>query len=133
MRQSIWHRSAPQYLLAGHIRTLTKVRIWGEICGGASHRHVVDRDGAPEAGQRRDLCKLVSRLGRSRCPCDICGAGRATPRTGGCVAFAMRLSPLDPAMPSLQATTAYAHFFAGRYDEALSWAGMALRQRPDFV
>jgi len=49
------------------------------------------------------------------------------------LARAMRLSPLDPAMPSLQATTAYAHFFAGRYDEALSWAGMALRQRPDFV
>jgi adenylate cyclase len=46
------------------------------------------------------------------------------------LARAMRLSPLDPLMPSLQATTAYAHFFAGRYDEASSWAGMALRERP---
>ncbi len=43
----------------------------------------------------------------------------------------MRLSPLDPLIVQMQAATAYAHFFAGRYDAASSWAGMALRERPD--
>jgi len=46
-------------------------------------------------------------------------------------AHAMRLSPLDPLMPEVQAGTAHAHLFAGRYDEACSWAGMALRELPD--
>jgi TolB-like protein/class 3 adenylate cyclase/tetratricopeptide (TPR) repeat protein len=46
------------------------------------------------------------------------------------LARAMRLSPLDPLMSSLRATTAFAHFFAGRYDEASSWAEMTLRERP---
>ena len=49
------------------------------------------------------------------------------------LARAMRLSPLDPLIGMMQNATAYAHFFAGRYDEASSWAGMALRDRPDFV
>jgi tetratricopeptide (TPR) repeat protein len=42
----------------------------------------------------------------------------------------MRLSPLDPSqrMPS---GTAHAHFFLGRYDEAASWAAMALQDNPD--
>jgi predicted Zn-dependent protease len=31
----------------------------------------------------------------------------------------------------MQLGTAHAHFFAGRYDEALSWAKMALREVPD--
>jgi len=30
----------------------------------------------------------------------------------------------------MQQGTAHAHFFAGRYDEALSWAKMALRELP---
>jgi adenylate cyclase len=46
-------------------------------------------------------------------------------------ARAMRLSPLDPLIDRMQAATAHAHFFAGRYDVASSWAGMALRDRPD--
>jgi len=46
-------------------------------------------------------------------------------------AHAMRLSPLDPLMPWIQAATAHAHFFAGRYDEASSWAEMALRELPE--
>jgi len=29
-------------------------------------------------------------------------------------------------------TTAHAHFFAGRYDEASSWAAMTLREWPDY-
>jgi len=47
-------------------------------------------------------------------------------------ARAMRLSPLDPNVPGMQAGTAYAHFFLGRYDEAASWAAMALQNNPDF-
>jgi len=32
----------------------------------------------------------------------------------------------------MQNGTAHAHFFAGRYEEASSWAAMVLRERPDF-
>jgi TolB-like protein/Tfp pilus assembly protein PilF len=46
-------------------------------------------------------------------------------------AQAMRLSPIDPGLSGMQQGTAHAHFFAGRYDEAVSWAKMALRERPD--
>ncbi len=46
-------------------------------------------------------------------------------------ARAMRLSPLDPTMPRMQAATADAHFHAGRFDEAASWATTALREAPD--
>jgi adenylate cyclase len=41
-------------------------------------------------------------------------------------ARAMRLSPLDPLIADVQAATAHAHFFAGRYEEAASWAAMAM-------
>ena len=44
----------------------------------------------------------------------------------------MRLSPLDPWVTGMRAGTAYAHFFLGRYDEAASWAAMALQDNPDF-
>jgi adenylate cyclase len=47
------------------------------------------------------------------------------------LALAMRLSPLDPAFHAMQAATASAHFFAGRYDEAASWAQRALREQPN--
>ena len=47
-------------------------------------------------------------------------------------ARAMRLSPLDPFVPGMRAGTAHAHFLLGRYDEAASWAAMALQDRPDF-
>jgi tetratricopeptide (TPR) repeat protein len=47
-------------------------------------------------------------------------------------AHAMRLSPLDPRLTAMQVGTAHAHFFLGRYDEAASWAAMALQDRPDF-
>ena len=46
-------------------------------------------------------------------------------------AHAMRLSPIDPLTFFMQYGTAHAHFFAGRYDEAHSWAKMALREQPD--
>jgi TolB-like protein/class 3 adenylate cyclase len=49
------------------------------------------------------------------------------------IARAMRLSPLEPHFDRMQAATANAHFFAGRYDIAVSWAGMALRASPDNV
>jgi Caspase domain len=37
----------------------------------------------------------------------------------------MRLSPVDPFLFGMQQGSASAHFFAGRYDEALTWAKMA--------
>jgi len=43
-------------------------------------------------------------------------------------ARAMRLSPLDPLAGAMRAGTAYAHFLLGRYDEAASWAAMALQE-----
>jgi TolB-like protein len=46
---------------------------------------------------------------------------------------AMRLSPLDPLMASvMQNGLAHAHFFAGRYDEALTSAATMQRELPDF-
>ena len=47
-------------------------------------------------------------------------------------ARAMRLSPLDPRVTATRAGTAHAHFFLGRYDEAASWAAMALQDNPDY-
>ena len=49
------------------------------------------------------------------------------------LARAMRLSPLDQLIEWMQAATAHAHFLAGRYDTASSWAGIALRTSPDTV
>jgi TolB-like protein len=45
------------------------------------------------------------------------------------VAHAMRLSPRDPFLGVMQGAAASALFFAGRYDEAWSWAEKALRER----
>ena len=47
-------------------------------------------------------------------------------------ARAMRLSPLDPQLTLMQVGTAFGHFYLGRYDEAASWAAMALQDNPDF-
>lgn len=47
-------------------------------------------------------------------------------------ARAMRLSPHDPQMAGMQVATAFAHFIAGRYDDALSWAQAAVRSQPHF-
>jgi TolB-like protein len=47
-------------------------------------------------------------------------------------ARAMRLSPLDPRAMSIRSGTAHAYFLLGRYDEAASWAEMALQDNPDF-
>jgi TolB-like protein len=46
---------------------------------------------------------------------------------------AMRLSPQDPNFFNMQAATAGAHFVAGRYDEALSWATAAVKSQPNYV
>lgn len=46
---------------------------------------------------------------------------------------AMRLSPLDPEMYRMQAGMAVAHLFAGRFDEASSWATKAYRDLPIFL
>ena len=47
-------------------------------------------------------------------------------------ARAMRMSPLDPHVVGMQTGTAHAHFMAGRYAQAASWAAMALWDAPDF-
>ena len=46
---------------------------------------------------------------------------------------AMRLSPLDPLSFRAQGGIAFAHFLAGRYDEAIKWAETALRERPNYI
>jgi adenylate cyclase len=43
----------------------------------------------------------------------------------------MRLGPFDPWAIGMRGGTAHAHFFLGRYDEAASWAAMALQVNPD--
>ena len=50
-----------------------------------------------------------------------------------CEARAMRLSPQDPLMYTMQTATAAAHFYAGRYAEASSWAERAVQARPNFL
>jgi adenylate cyclase len=47
------------------------------------------------------------------------------------VGRAMRLSPSDPDSFSMYCALAFAHFFAGRFGEAASWADRAARQKPD--
>jgi tetratricopeptide (TPR) repeat protein len=49
------------------------------------------------------------------------------------LARAMRLSPLDPLMFVLQSYTAFAHFRAGRYDEAWPLAERSCREQPYFL
>src|SRR5262249_62129148 len=46
---------------------------------------------------------------------------------------AMRLSPLDPMSFRSLGAVAFAHFVAGRYDEASLWAERALRERANFL
>ena len=46
---------------------------------------------------------------------------------------AVRLSPLDPLIFIVQNGIVLAHFFAGRYEEALSWAQKTLRQNPNYA
>ncbi len=43
-----------------------------------------------------------------------------------------RMSPLDPQMPLALSVSAFAHFFAERYGEALSQIDEVLRENPDF-
>jgi tetratricopeptide (TPR) repeat protein len=45
----------------------------------------------------------------------------------------MRLSPRDPLVFRAQCGVGFAHFLAGRYDEASLWAEAALRMRPTFL
>jgi TolB-like protein/class 3 adenylate cyclase len=47
-------------------------------------------------------------------------------------ARAMRLSPLDPILYNMHVGTAFAHFLAGRYDDASGWANKALREQPNY-
>jgi TolB-like protein/DNA-binding winged helix-turn-helix (wHTH) protein len=44
----------------------------------------------------------------------------------------IRLSPLDPALFNMHVGIAFAHFLAGRYGEATSWAQKALQEGPNY-
>src|SRR5262245_370326 len=46
---------------------------------------------------------------------------------------AMRLSPLDPLTYFASTGMAFAHAFAGHYDEAISWATKALHEQPNWA
>jgi adenylate cyclase len=46
---------------------------------------------------------------------------------------ALRVSPLDPLRHTISTAMAYAHFFAGRNDEATALATAVVRRQPDFV
>jgi adenylate cyclase len=48
------------------------------------------------------------------------------------LARAMRLSPLDPLMFAIKGGIALAHFVAGHYDEASSWAEQSLAEQKDY-
>jgi len=48
-------------------------------------------------------------------------------------AHAMRLSPLDPHSIGMQAGTAFAHFIAGRFEEASLWAGKAMWEQTNYL
>ena len=45
----------------------------------------------------------------------------------------MRLSPLDPALFSMQNGVAIAHFLAGRYDDASLRAEKSFREQPKYL
>jgi tetratricopeptide (TPR) repeat protein len=45
---------------------------------------------------------------------------------------AMRLSPLDPNLYNMHVGMGFAHFLAGRFDEASSWSRRALHEQPNF-
>jgi TolB-like protein/class 3 adenylate cyclase len=45
---------------------------------------------------------------------------------------ALRLSPLDPRLFLMQTGMAYAHFFAGRYEEGVTWATRAVQSQSKF-
>jgi tetratricopeptide (TPR) repeat protein len=43
----------------------------------------------------------------------------------------MRISPLDPVLPWIRSASAFAHAFAGRYDEAVQFAEQSLSEQPN--
>jgi adenylate cyclase len=45
----------------------------------------------------------------------------------------MRLSPRDPALFGFLSGVAWAHFAAGRYEDAVDWARRSLKQRSDWI
>ena len=46
---------------------------------------------------------------------------------------AIRLSPLDPLLVGMQTAIAFAHFCAGRHEQAVTWSEKALGEQPAFV
>src|SRR5262245_56739273 len=50
-----------------------------------------------------------------------------------CLKQALRLNPLDPLVYRVHALLAYAYFFSGQNDQALSWAEKAFLAQPSFL
>jgi tetratricopeptide (TPR) repeat protein len=50
-----------------------------------------------------------------------------------CLERAMRLSPLDPGLHTMQTATALAYFVGGDYASSLAWADKASREGPTFL
>ena len=46
---------------------------------------------------------------------------------------AIRLSPLDPLLVGMQTVIAFAHFCAGRHEQAVTWSEKALGEQPTFA
>ena len=46
---------------------------------------------------------------------------------------AIRLSPLDPLLVGMQTAIAFAHFCAGRYEQAATWSERAVTEQPNFA
>ena len=115
----------------------------------ASRRHRNGRSRSPLLGR---TCACLFFQGRRPgfvacrpCPRARCefGDSLATKRLGPrlCRRFrwgnrslnkAMRLNPLDPRVFLTQSAMAFAHFIAGRDDDAAEWATMALRVKPNW-
>jgi tetratricopeptide (TPR) repeat protein len=49
------------------------------------------------------------------------------------ITHALRLSPSDPHSFSMYCAMAFAHFFAGAYGDAISWAERAAREKPNVL
>ena len=47
--------------------------------------------------------------------------------------LALRMSPHDPLKAFFYSGTGVAHYYAGRFDEAVEWARNAVRERPGFT
>src|SRR5262249_33647263 len=69
-------------------------------------------------------------IGRDAIACSPRRAVSCHPRTTTTISCA---PTRDPLMFTMQGVTAFGHFFAGRYEEAISWAEKAFWERPNIL